>query len=374
MGEQKETQDQHGQVEKMPGEQAETGPQTEAWEASYRALAEVCPDGIISFDASGNIIGCNEAAAIITGYQPGQALGKHARDIMVTPPADEFPLYWERLLHQKSLEGEFEILRADGAKIPVWARAVAIPDSRGKLSRAVSYIRDIADIKEADSLKDEFIGFVSHEMRTPLTVIIGAVSTVLTESEYMSQDETKQLLQDAVNEAEELSRMLTNLLELSRLQGERLELVLEPINVEPLVNRVVEEARERSSAHRLVTIFQQRGIKLNADQKRLEHILRNLLENAISYSPRSGEIRIQVERNKSQVVFIVTDESTGISDTDRGRLLKPGAFPGSLLPGTGNGAGIGLLVCRRLVEAHGGHFRVQSLPGGITFSISLPIR
>lgn len=236
------------------------------------------------------------------------------------------------------------------------------------------FLRDITGRKKLDEMKDEFIGLVSHEMRTPLTVIIGALHTILTEETRLSAEERGQLLQDAVWEAESLSHLLSNLLELSRAQSERLLLHRESISIEALVQDVVDRMKQQSSDHEFIISVPLKLPRIYADPVRLEHILRNLLDNAVKYSPKDSQITVYIKPEKENLVVAVKDQGIGISLHDQEKLFKPFERLGLSQTSTVKGIGLGLLVCKRLVEAHGGRVWAESDPGhGATFLFTLPM-
>ena len=230
-------------------------------------------------------------------------------------------------------------------------------------------------MRNMDQLKDEFLGLVSHELRTPLTVIMGALGTLLVEMGRLSQKETHQLLQDAVWETESLSRLLTDLLELSRFQAGRLSLSSEPVSVGSIIKETVEKISPQSPIiHRFVIDLPKALPKVQADPVRLEHILYNLLENAVKYSPQGGQIQVSVKSDKENLLIGVRDEGIGISISDQARLFKPFERIVSTRLDSVGGTGLGLVVCRRLVEAHGGRIWVESEPDhGSTFFFTLPL-
>ena len=227
-------------------------------------------------------------------------------------------------------------------------------------------------LKQIDRLKDEFIGLVSHELRTPLTVILGALSTVITEGDRLSTKQTKQLVGDAYSEAELLSEILANLLELARAQANRLQINEEPVNIREIIETTVNKMKQQIASHP-VSVDCDDSITVNADRVRLQRILHNLLDNAVKYSAPRTKIEIFARRNKGEFVVGVRDKGIGIPVDKQGMLFEP--FQ-RLEPQNNNatGTGLGLVVCRRLVEAHGGRMWVESQPGsGSTFQFTLPI-
>jgi len=227
-------------------------------------------------------------------------------------------------------------------------------------------------LKQIDRLKDEFIGLVSHELRTPLTVILGALSTVITDGDRLSAKETKQLVGDAYSEAELLSNILANLLELARAQANRLQISEEPVNMREIIDTTVNKMKQQMPSHP-ISVDCDNSITVNADRVRLQRILRNLLDNAAKYSAPRTKIEIFVRRNKGEFLVGVRDKGIGIPADKQGMLFEP--FQ-RLEPQNMNatGTGLGLVVCRRLVEAHGGRIWVESQPGcGSTFQFTLPV-
>ncbi len=344
-------------------------------EATYRTLVESSPDGVLSIDAEAHVIDCNGGVCRLLGYSREEVKGKCFEELLDGVFPDILNDYLSQLTPERGLiETEFELKRRDGQKVPVWAKVVGIRDEDGNLTRVLVYVRDIAERKKLEQLKDEFIGLVSHELRSPLTVIMGSVNTALSEGERLSREEMRQLLQDAAYETESLSHILGNLLELSRAQADRLHLTMEPVNVRTVVRNVVDRMRHQSPTHRFSIDLPKNPPIVQADELRLERILHNLLENAVKYSPHGGVIRIFARMEEERLVIGVSDQGIGISLHDQAKLFAPFSRLEDQRLTVVKGAGLGLLVCRRLVEAHGGRIWVESEPGrGSTFYFTLPL-
>ena len=262
----------------------------------------------------------------------------------------------------------------NGNKKTVEVHGYPIYDKEGNVTQMIEYCLDISERKKLDQLKDEFIGFVSHELRSPLTVITGAVNTVLTERARLSPEETRQLLQDAALEAQSLSHLLGNLLELSRVQANRLIIHIEPVDVQKVIRETAEEMKRQSSKHQFIVKVPKELPLVHVDQLRLERVLHNLIENAVKYSPQGGEIRVSAKSEGERLVIGVSDQGIGISPSDQAKLFGPFRRLEESRPDGVGGVGLGLLVCRRLVEAHGGQIWVESEPGrGSTFFFTLPL-
>jgi len=245
---------------------------------------------------------------------------------------------------------------------------------REKASKALrEREEELRILKKIDQLKDEFIGLVSHELRTPLTVVLGALSTIMTEGDKLSRQESKQLIQDAYWEAELLSDLLANLLELARAQANRLLIAEEPVDIKETVETVVNKMKQKMIS-REIKIDCSKSIIVMADRVRVQRILHNLLDNAIKYSAQRSKIEIIARTNSSEVLIGIRDEGVGISQENQGKLFEIFQrlqYQNSETVGTG----LGLVVCKRLVEAHGGRIWVESQIGhGSTFYFTLPFR
>ena len=232
---------------------------------------------------------------------------------------------------------------------------------------AVLFI-DITDRKHIEQLKEEFIGMVSHEMRTPLTVIIGAISTAL--SAGISADDARTLLHDAEQSAEELANILENLLELSRFQSDRLFIHKSSVDVLEAIKAAIGKM-EHITPHQFVIDVPPAVPRAMADELRIERILHNLLENAVKYSKPGTEIRVSARAEAGGVIIGVSDQGRGIAKTDHLKIFEQ--FERLDEPSRAKGLGLGLVVCKRLVEAHGGRIWVESELGrGSTFLFTLP--
>ena len=340
-------------------------------EEEYRTLVESSPDGVLCMDSRGRIIDCNEALCRLLKYDRNDLRGRKVRDLVVSLEDDSLSNYCGRLKRSGIVEGEFEYIRGDKERVPIWAKEVKLSKATNLGIRAFVYLRDITEKRKVDQLKDEFISLVSHELRTPLTVIIGAIDTAMKEGSHLTESELWKLLQDAATESQSLSHILSNLLELSRVQANRLRLDIEPVQIGRTVRKVVNSLCDASSRHKLVIDIPRRLPRLHADELRLERILHNLVENAMKYSP-GGEIVISAKRDGDCLTISVADQGPGISAEDQAALFQP--FRRVAIDHATRGTGLGLLVCKRLVEAHGGSIWVESRPGeGSTFSFSLPL-
>ncbi|HEY92697.1 MAG TPA: PAS domain S-box protein [Dehalococcoidia bacterium] len=346
-------------------------------EKRYRDLYNEAPNAYFSVGVDGFIKQANRGATELFGYSLDELVGRRVLDLYADTPDGKGKakgVFQRFLAGEEIRDEELEICRANGSKVWINLSVRPVHDKGGQVVANRSVVVDITERKRLDQLKDEFIGLVSHELRSPLTVITGAVNTALTEAERLSPEETHQLLNDAALEAESLSHMLGNLLELSRIQADRLFLHAEATNTKKVIQGIVERIKRQSSSRQFVVDLPKKLPSVYADELRLERILYNLIENAIKYSPQGGEIRISARPEEEHLVIGVSDQGSGISPSDRSKLFEPFQRLEESRSGGIGGVGLGLLVCRRLVEAHGGQIWVESEFGkGSTFFFTIPL-
>jgi signal transduction histidine kinase len=277
------------------------------------------------------------------------------------------------VLKEGMWQGEGKARRSDGSTFDVQVLANLVTDADGEPFCMMASFVDITERRRLDQLKDEFIGLVSHELRTPLTVINGCLSTLITERKRLSPKEVQQLLQDALLESESLSHLIENLLELSRARAQQLSLYSESIDLKTLIKEAISKIKRQAASRRFVISIPDKLQSINADPLRVERVLYNLLDNAVKYSPPGSQIKVSVSSESERLVIGVSDHGEGLSASEQARIFGPFQRLENSRPDQARGAGLGLMVCRRLVEAHGGEVWVESQKSkGSTFFFSLP--
>lgn len=232
---------------------------------------------------------------------------------------------------------------------------------------------DIAERNKMELIKDEFIGMVSHELMTPLTIILGALHTVT--DQRLSGDDTYELLQNAISGTEAMVTIVENLLELSRSQANRLQLQTQRADFSKIARNVVNKLQRKSSIHQVSIDLSRELPTVRVDPVRVERILYNLVENAIKYSPNGGEVKVAAYQENDNLVVCVSDQGPGISPDDQHKLFQSFEQLGISSRKAIQGLGLGLKVCHTLVEAHGGRIWVESEPGkGSVFYFTIPIK
>ena len=237
--------------------------------------------------------------------------------------------------------------------------------------RSIGVVLDITDRKQADELRDVFVGMLSHELRTPVTAIYGG-SQVL-RRDHVDEATRREIVADIVSESERLERLVENLLVLARAERHVAMGGRDPVSLRPLLLRILDDKRRRWPG-RTIEIDVEPGLPpVTSDDGSVELILRNLISNALKYGAERGAVRTTARRVGDEVRVCVEDDGPGIVPEDADRLFELfyRADPARL---RAQGAGIGLFVVRALVEASGGEVAAANrAEGGASFCFSLPV-
>ncbi len=241
--------------------------------------------------------------------------------------------------------------------------------------RLAQQAAEVKILREVDRLRSELIANVSHELRTPLGLIKISASSLLMDDADFDQATQQKFLHSISEETTTLELIVEHLLDLGRIESGRLRLDKRPTDLRSLVANTLKSMEALSSRHHLVMDPAAEPLVANVDARRFEQVLRNLLDNAIKYSPDGGTITVQAYRDHAQIVIAVKDEGIGIPVGEWDRIFERFHRVENEITRRMRGAGLGLAVCRGIIEAHGGRIWVESQPGaGSTFCFTLPIR
>ncbi len=333
-----------------------------------REIMEQSPNAVLVCDADGDVIYASRAANELFGMNP---VGQHADRALSCVQIDGRPLCFADMLARQVYEGTSIVSKENGITLYLLMRCGRLEED-GATRGYVLSLTDVTELKHVEELKDEFIGMVSHEIRTPLTVIVGALATAT--SAGLTGEEVSELISDAAISADSLAAIVENLLELSRSQSRRLILQKQPTDLMGVALAVADKLKTKSAIHRIAVDLPPELPPVDVDPLRAERVIFNLVDNAIKYSPRGGDVRVFARREREHMLVGVADQGIGISDEDQERLFRKFERFGRLEGSSIQGVGLGLNVCRILVEAHGGRIWVESTPGqGSTFYFTIPL-
>jgi PAS domain S-box-containing protein len=353
-------------------------------------VVDVLPIGILIVDASGQLVISNRAAAELMGLelagQPRLVSEETAsevdgvRRLDGSPyPAHELPLR-RALLRGEVVRGEPSLVHnvREGRDIPVLINSAPLRDTGGALTGAVVAFQDISTIKDLERTRDEFLSAITHDLKTPLTVVRGQAQ--LMQRRLAHTPDGARLaarLTGIVEATTSMTALIDELLDVARLEmGQPLMLDCRPTDLVGLARRVVKQV-QAGRRHRLHIDAAAPELVGEWEAARLERVVANLISNAIKYSPQGGEITVRVAADDDAAghwaVLTVSDQGVGIPRADLPHIFE-GFHRAGNVAGQIAGTGLGLASARQIVEQHGGTISVESQEGvGSTFTVRLPL-
>ena len=330
-------------------------------------------DGVIATDRRGRIVIMNTAALDILNLKSEKVIGIPLLSIL---PLDEKVTFRELLETQQERLIHIE---EDGEDSIVQCEFSVIQRESGFISGLVCVLTDVTEQQKIDRERRNFVSNVSHELRTPLTSI-KSYTEALVDGAWENKEIAPGFLKVIETETDRMMRMITNLLNLSRMDQNRLALEKEFINMNELVlhivNRfemVLQSEPYRDKNYRILTDITQRDLWVELDQDKITQVLDNIINNAIKYSPDGGRIIIRLMETHTDIIVSVSDEGLGISRKDIPHLFDRFYRVDKARSRAMGGSGLGLAIAQEVVQLHGGKIWVNSIENkGSTFFVSLP--
>jgi two-component system sensor histidine kinase KdpD len=230
------------------------------------------------------------------------------------------------------------------------------------------------EAERANEIKTEFLAMISHELRTPLTSIIGYTATMLAEDVVWGPDEQRDFIQTIQQEANRLQELIDHLLDLSRLEAGMLPILLEPHSLNEILEDIQPQFQVMTKWHKITTHLPANLPQVNVDAKRVAQVLVNLVRNACTYAPGGTEISISAGVKGGFMYINVTDQGPGIPPAERKRVFKAFQRGANIENSPAQGVGLGLAICKGLVEAQGGRIWIKKkTTPGATISFTIPL-
>jgi PAS domain S-box-containing protein len=337
-------------------------------------------DGIITLDAALRITGFNPAMEAMTAWHQHEVVGRFYHDVLLPRDAQGKPLGYEQDPVVQAIETgkavidrDLILLARDGQSVTVSVTAAAVRAAHGQPVSCVVNVRDISRARESEELRNTFVSVVSHELQTPIAIIKGYASTLAREDAHWDTETLRARLKAIEEESDRLNHLLGNLLYASRIHAGGLKMERTELDLAEVTRSVVRRFAARSPDLDLTVRFPSDFPLVIADRERVEEVLLNLLDNAVKYSARGARIRVRGQVTDEDVVVSVTDVGQGIPLREQARIFERFQRVDNTAARRTQGAGLGLYICKAIVEAHGGRIWVKSvLERGSTFSFSLP--
>ena len=330
-------------------------------------------DGVIATDRRGRIVIMNTAALDILNLKSEKVIGIPLLSIL---PLDEKVTFRELLETQQE---RLIHLEEDGEDSIVQCEFSVIQRESGFISGLVCVLTDVTEQQKIDRERRNFVSNVSHELRTPLTSI-KSYTEALVDGAWENKEIAPGFLKVIETETDRMMRMITDLLNLSRMDQNRLALEKEFINMNELVvhivNRfemVLQSEPYRDKNYRILTDITQRDLWVELDQDKITQVLDNIINNAIKYSPDGGRIIVRLMETHTDIIVSVSDEGLGISRKDIPHLFDRFYRVDKARSRAMGGSGLGLAIAQEVIQLHGGKIWVNSIENkGSTFFVSLP--
>ena len=344
------------------------------------ALIEHSADGVMIIDARWRITTFNATMERLSGWPRAEAIGRPCAEVLaITSPQGvniclvDCPLQRTPLDDNPLVEGW--VTARDGRRIYVQSRYAVQRGPHGEFLGALANVRDVTEQKIEEEMQSTFVSVISHELKTPVSIIKGYAETLAREDARWDESTLRDGLQVIVEQADRLARQIGDLLELSRLQASGMRLEISEWPLGPLAQRVVESFAPQAGERFTFELRIPDDLPaVAADYERTRAVLENLVSNAVKYSPDGGTIRITARADARMAVVSVSDQGVGISPEDQKRLFQRFFRADNRLKRETQGAGLGLFLARAIVEAQGGRIWVESQPGrGARFSFTLPL-
>jgi len=331
--------------------------------ARLASILDNMADGVIVTDIDRRITLCNKAAENLFSIK--NAAGKPLMEVVRDHEINE--------LVKSSLEtGEMGDIRYESGTSQRYIRAIAIAVNSRKPEGVLILFQDLTDVRNLQTTRRELIGNISHEFRTPLAGIKAMVET-LRDGAVNDKEAARDFLSRIDEEIDRLTQLVAELTELSRIETGKVELKLEPINLNDIIVEVINQLTPQAERQQLSikTELAPDLPAVRADTDRIKQVITNLVHNAVKFTPSGGNISISSNYDDRYVAVDVTDEGIGISRSDLPHIFE--RFYKSDRARAGGGTGMGLAIAKHVVEAHGGNIRAESREGkGSTLSFNIP--
>jgi len=342
------------------------------------ALLDGSADGVAVVDSDLRLVRFNTAMADLCGLSP-DALGSYAPAVLrFASPAGEPLVDGHHPLAVAVADAAPSTLdvrmRVDDAERWVSGTFSPIRDGEsGRVALVLVTARDVTSRKETEAMQRDFVSIVSHELRTPLTAIKGFAKTLLQRDATLAADARREYLTTVNEQADRLARLVEDLLQVSRIDAKRLKIERDQIDLGVMVKDLANQFGEKW-AGREILVEGDGAAPAYADRRKIEEVLINLIDNAVKYSTAPEPVTVRIRSGVDEIECTVEDHGFGIAPEDAKNLFQ--RFQRVSTPETRDigGTGLGLYIVKGLIEAHGGHVWVDSVPGsGSTFGFTLPV-
>lgn len=361
-------------------EMVSTRNQLKESEVHFRQMSDLMPDKIINVDAKGKILYLNQSWSTFTGKRVEEIKDEGWLQFLHPEEVEQYLEKWNQSLFTEDYF-EMELRFRDKFGKYKWhlSRAEAVRDDSGKIKMWIGTNTEIQKIKEEEKRKEDFLKMVSHELKTPVTSIKGYIQLLL--SLIKSKDKSKinhipfePSLERIDHQIGRLTRLISEMLDLTRIEDNQLELQWKTFNLNDLIDETVQDINYTNTQHK-IKVFHEYMCNVHADKDRIGQVLINLVTNAIKYSPDSQEVEVTVRKaENAKVAVTVKDFGIGIAEKDHKNVFKRFYRISKKDDETYAGFGIGLFLANDVINRHNGTITINSKEGkGSEFTFTLSV-
>ncbi len=338
------------------------------------AIVESSDDAIIAKTTEGIITSWNKGAEKLYGYKENEILNKSISLLFPNNKMDEYYLILEAIKKGNPLHYfETERVHKDGHIIFVSITISAIKNQRNKVIGACSIARDVSEWKKIDTMKNEFISVVSHELRTPLTAISGSLSLLASQFSEKLPEKEKMLIKIAGNNCERLMHLINTILDIEKITAETMKFNFQLINLTELIQETINKNKVLAENNAVKIDFSKmQAVTVHADYDKIAKVVANLLTNAIRYSPKNATVLIEIKKMRTKTRVSVIDHGEGIPKHFHTKIFNAFSQADASDTRHKSGTGLGLKLCKAIIDKHGGKIAFKSLERGTHFYFELP--
>ncbi len=360
-------------------------------EEKLRTIFHTANIGFTIIDVTGKVMHNNAWYAHFLGYKPEETLGLSIREITHPEDYDATIELFNDLIGRKIDKYRIDkrFIRKDGQVVWADVSVSSMRDSAGRVRMVIGMIKDITERKKAEAslknseetlrelnaTKDTFISILSHDLRSPFTSILGFAEILLEDIAHADKDTLREQVSVIRDQAANTLTLLNDILSWARVQSGKMPIHLIPVIFRPVCQDILESLRPQAAEKNIHMDYARvADLTVHADVNMLQAVLRNLITNAIKFTPEGGQVQIIVTEDKGFAKVTISDNGVGIDAKDIPKLWDLGSMHSTEGTAGEIGTGYGLVLCKELVEKQGGKIWLESAPGeGSDFIFTLPL-
>jgi len=341
------------------------------------AILDSIIEGVCTVDRDGFILSANSSVGKILGLEEGDLAGRNIYDIVPFLKIKNDDVQEETII-KRAYQGEQMVFEREyesgkGHRPILQVEASPLHDGVKEMHGVVLVIRDVSKEKIVERMKTELVRNVSHEFRTPLSALVGMAEMLMDGD--VSGERAHEYLKTMYNEGKRLSRMVSDLLDLSRIEVERISLHLHDVSVKSILEHVLNKLEDRIEKHeaKVKSVIKKGAETIHADEKRMKQVMAILLTNALKYSDRGVQLSIVVTKERDFIIIEIRDTGWGIDEKELPRIGEK--FYRGTYATRVKGTGLGIALCKEILRLHGGDLRIDSVVNeGTQVRLEIPVR